>query len=112
LTSQPIFLLELMSLQHGDVVTADVCAHLDCAVEKAIHHVKALSLGEPLHSHVTTDGEIFEGMSLFDSRGNMLACVTSYHLDRDHERAQCPVVRNACADFSRLQAALSEIINP
>ncbi len=107
-----MYLVELMYSDNGEVAEADVCAHLDVALDKAYLHLQTLEMLEDPRAEVSfdEDGEL-EGVGFFDAHENMLACVTVYHLDRDNEQASEPAIAQACAGpRDRLQDALNALL--
>ncbi len=107
-----MYLVELMYSDTGDVAEADVCAHLDVALDKAYLHLQTLDAIEGPRAEVSFDDEgELEGVGFFDADENMLACVTVYHLDRDNEQASVAAIAAACAGpRDGLQDALNALL--
>lgn len=94
----------------GDVVQADVCAHLDAAVQYAIDHVRAPGCGAVSVEASFCEDAFLEGIAFLAKDGFLVACITRYHMERDDERARCLQVSFACSDEALVQERLSALL--
>lgn len=105
-----VYLVELMNPHSGELDEADVFSKLDLAVERVSQH-----LGEhevtpaELDASCDEDNEL-EGIAFLDERGELLACVSVYHLERETAEATHEPIALACrGPHQELQAKLTHI---
>lgn len=82
-TQTPLYLVELINPKTGETTEADIVVRLDTALEKATLHAKQHPL-ITVSASADEDG-VLEGVVFLDYESFPVACVTTYHPERDEE---------------------------
>lgn len=95
---KPVYLVELMHPLTGEILFTDVCARLDVAIEQVfIHFQEKFRTVQvfPRPSYDADSNEI-EGVGFFTAEGELVSCITAYHMQRDVDIPSNLQVAAAC----------------
>lgn len=109
----PVYLAELLDTSSDEILSTDVFAKLELAVEAVYEHARTVPGLRQVSVEVSfdSDGEI-EGVGIFDENEQPVAYITVYHLDRETAVATSLSIGRACrGDPSCLQAELNSTFN-
>lgn len=92
----PAYLVEILVPTSTETLETDLHANLGVAVERVFSHFSARGVSLSVEVSYAADSEL-EGMAFFDKELRLVACLTVYRLDRDHDEVANPQVSQALA---------------
>lgn len=105
----PLYLVELINPKTGETAEADIVVRLDTALERATLYAKQHPL-ITVSASADEDG-VLEGVVFLDYESFPVACVTTYHPERDEDTPQSPKFSQAAAlPMAEMSAMLALLV--